>query len=69
MLRPYYGCYSSRLRGMRRKATEGDEQQPLATVDPELEALREAQRRWAESLRRIFEVDPLNEWGANCSQE
>ncbi len=54
---------------MRRKATEGDEQQPLATVDPELEALREAQRRWAESLRRIFEVDPLNEWGANCSQE
>ena len=27
--------------------------------DPEPEALSEARRRWAELLRRIFEVDPL----------
>jgi hypothetical protein len=44
---------------MRRKADEGDEQQPLVTVEPEPEALREAKRRWAQLLRRIFEVDPL----------
>jgi hypothetical protein len=29
------------------------------TVDPEPETLREARRRWAELLRRLFEVDPL----------
>ena len=28
-------------------------------VDPEPEALRDAKRRWAELLRRLFEVDPL----------
>ena len=28
-------------------------------VDPEPEVLREARRRWAELLRRIFEADPL----------
>ncbi len=28
-------------------------------VDPEPEALRKAKHRWAELLRRIFEVDPL----------
>jgi len=44
---------------MRRKANKGDQQQPLVTVDPEPEALRQARRRWAELLRRIFEVDPL----------
>ncbi len=41
------------------KANKGDEQQPLVTVDPQPEALVEARRRWAELLRRIFEVDPL----------
>jgi hypothetical protein len=59
VLQRYYGHYASRVRGMRRKADEGDEQQPLVTVEPEPEALREAKRRWAQLLRRIFEVDPL----------
>ena len=59
VLQRYYGHYASRVRGMRRKADEGDEQQPLVTVEPEPEALRKAKRRWAELLRRIFEVDPL----------
>jgi hypothetical protein len=53
------GHYASRVRGMRRKASEGDEQQPPVTVEPEPEALREVKKRWAELLRRIFEVDPL----------
>ncbi len=59
VLQRYYGFYASRLRGMRRKTTEGDTEQPLVKVDPEPDALREARRRWAELLRRIFEVDPL----------
>ena len=59
VLQRYYGWYASRVRGMRRKANKGDEQQPLVTVDPQPEALVEARRRWAELLRRIFEVDPL----------
>ena len=44
---------------MRRKAGNDDETIAPVMVDPEPEALREAKRRWAELLRRIFEVDPL----------
>jgi hypothetical protein len=59
VLQPYYGWYASRVRGMRRKATEAGEEHPSVCVDPAREALSEAGRRWAELLRRIFEVDPL----------
>jgi hypothetical protein len=59
VLQRYYGHYASRVRGKRRKAGEGDEQTPLVTVEPEPEALRKAKRRWANLLRRIFELDPL----------
>jgi hypothetical protein len=58
VLQRYYGWYASRVRGMRRKATEAGEEHPTVCVDPEPEALSEAGRRWAELLRRIFEVDP-----------
>jgi hypothetical protein len=44
---------------MRRKASERNQQPQPAIVDPEPETLSEAGRRWAELLRRIFEVDPL----------
>jgi hypothetical protein len=47
---------------MRRKASETDadyEEHPLVIVDPEPEAVSQARHRWAELLRRIFEVDPL----------
>jgi len=61
-----YGAYSSvvRARGQREAAARGATQQTDASrpppaappADPERRALR---RRWAELLRRIFEVDPL----------
>ena len=59
VLQRYYGHYASRVRADRSKAAEGDEEQPLVTVAPEPEAVREAKRRWAELLRRILEVEPL----------
>jgi hypothetical protein len=34
VLQRYYGCYASRVRGMRRKTTEGDTEEPLVKVDP-----------------------------------
>ena len=62
VLQRYYGWYSSRQRGKRREADERNndyEEAPLVTVEPEPEVVREAKRRWANLLRRIFEVDPL----------
>jgi hypothetical protein len=59
VLQRYYGWYASRVRGMRRKASEAGEEQPVVHVDPEPAVLSEAGKRWAELLRRIFEVDPL----------
>ncbi len=60
VLQRYYGWYASRVRGRRRKATAAGEDHPIVWVDPEPKAVCEAQRRWAELLRRIF---------ANCSEE
>ena len=55
--RPNYGWYASRTRGIRRRAgTEGQQTVYAASVPV---PLREARRRWAELLRRIFEVEPL----------
>ena len=59
VLQRYYGFYSSRQRGKRRKANGDAAEEPLTMVEPEPEALRKAKRRWAELLRRILEVDPL----------
>ena len=59
----YYGAYSNRARGQRRKAEEKLEahdssvssHDPLPTP-PERADLR---RRWANLIRRVYEVDPL----------
>ena len=59
VLQRYYGWYSSRQRGTRRKANSYAEIELLVIVEPEPDAVREAKRRWAELLRRILEVDPL----------
>ncbi len=57
VLQRYYGWYASRTRGERRKA--GGEERAVVYAEPVPVPLREARRRWAELLRRIFEVDPL----------
>ena len=59
----YYGAYSNRARGQRRKAEEKLEahgsseisQEPVPPP-PERASLR---RRWANLIRRVYEVDPL----------
>ena len=58
----YYGAYSNRARGQRRKAEaqlrgndSGEVEEPVPPP-PERAALR---RRWAKLIRRVYEVDPL----------
>jgi len=57
----YYGWYASRTRGMRRRQAVGgaEVEEPVAIADPVNWSLRAARYRWAELLRRIYEVDPL----------
>jgi len=56
----YYGWYANRSRGTRRRAAEADgAPTPVPVAAPEPLPLREARRRWAELLRRIYGVDPL----------
>lgn len=61
VLTRYYGWYANRTRGMRRRAlgADGERAPPVEVAAPVSIPLREARRRWAELLRRIFEVDPL----------
>ncbi len=54
VLQRYYGWYASRTCGIRRRA--GTEGQQTVYAAPVPVPLREARRRWAELLRRIFEV-------------
>jgi hypothetical protein len=58
----YYGAYSNRARGRRRKveglletSRSGEAEGPVPPP-PERAALR---RRWANLIRRVYEVDPL----------
>ncbi len=57
VLQRYYGWYASRTRGIRRRA--GTEGQQTVYAAPVPVPLHQARRRWAELLRRIFEVEPL----------
>ena len=63
-LRRYYGFYSNAARGKRRKAAAPAELSSPGEV-PEGEAAPESadraalRRRWAEMIRRVYEVDPL----------
>ena len=54
----YSGWYANRVRGRRRRA-EVSEGAAVVVAPCERVPLREAQRRWAELLRRSYEVDPL----------
>jgi hypothetical protein len=58
VLQRYYGWYANRTRGIRRNA--GIPEQPaVVAADVVPPAQADVRRRWAELLRRIFEVDPL----------
>ncbi len=61
VMQRYYGWYASRTRGARRQqglaATGPAAASPV--VEPVAWSLRAARARWAELLRRMFEVDPL----------
>ena len=59
-----YGWYASRTRGARRQqglaaAGPAEGVTVVTVVEPVAWSLRAARARWAEWLRRIFEVDPL----------
>ena len=61
VLQRYYGWYANRTRGIRRKGGPHEQPPVVAVVEAEAvpPALAQARRRWAELLRRIFELDPL----------
>jgi hypothetical protein len=64
VLQRYYGWYANRTRGRRRRAGAPEpgprtESTPVGDAAASSPALRAARRRWAELVRRIFEVDPL----------
>jgi hypothetical protein len=64
----YSGWYANRPRGTRRKlAGDSVADAPVAFAEREELSLREAKRRWAELLRKVFEVDPLK--CPNCAAE
>jgi hypothetical protein len=58
VLQRYYGWYANRTRGIRRR-TGVPEPAPAVAAEAVPAALADVRRRWAELLRRIFEVDPL----------
>ncbi len=57
----YYGWYANRPRGARQKAAAPADgaRAPTEVAERAALPLGEARRRWAELLRRIYEVDPL----------
>jgi len=52
----YYGWYSHRARGERRKASAADRS---SASEVEVRVTTARSRSWARLMRRIFEVDPL----------
>jgi hypothetical protein len=59
VMQRYHGWYASRARGTRRRQVTAATTAPVAIADPQAWSQRAARYRWAELLRRIFEVDPL----------
>ena len=55
----FYGAYSPRSRGKRRKESAADQLSPtpLSTLEPIPK--RAASRSWARLIKKIYEVDPL----------
>ncbi len=68
VLQRYCGWYANRTRGIRRRtATHRQASASAVEVEPVQPSIQEARRRWAELLRRIFEVNPLR--CSRCAHE
>ena len=52
----YYGFYSNKSRGMRKKAGSDD---AISAVMPNDLSSKESRQNWARLIRKIYEVDPL----------
>jgi hypothetical protein len=52
----YYGWYSNKARGMRKKAVASDEPAP---AEGDTEFRKACRQRWAMLIQRIYEVDPM----------
>ncbi|MDX9788743.1 MAG: transposase [Desulfobacterales bacterium] len=52
----YYGYYSNKLRGLRKKRDEDDE---IPTLIPGEMSSKEFRRNWARLIQKVYEVDPL----------
>ena len=56
----YYGYYSARTRGKRRKlASLAAHAQDLPIITPLQEPRRKPSKTWAECIKRIYEINPL----------
>ena len=55
----YYGHYSNAARGKCRKAGQVAETDSSAAPEPTPSEVSSLRRRWAELIRRVYEVDPL----------
>jgi len=57
----YYGWYSNKARGMRRKAAEGAEQAGATSSSEASEAPAPSRcsQTWAMLIKRVYEIDPL----------
>ena len=61
-----YGWYSSKSRGMRKKAAEATKEAPAA-VNAEGESRSGCSQGWAMLIKRVYEVDPLSCPGCGAS--
>ena len=52
----YYGYFSSKSRGMRKKVDAND---TIPTIMPDEMSSTEARQNWARLIQKIYEVDPL----------
>ena len=56
----YYGWYSNRQRGERKKAQKDPGQSvPIQNPESESDFKKEARRHWARLIKKVYEVDPL----------
>ena len=59
----YYGYYSNRSRGARKRADNGDDS-PESTIIDQPPADAQRKTSWARLIQKVYEVDPLE--CANC---